>query len=521
MSLTITNAQTDLLAWAAFYAVIRKHHEEIRYRSNLVSRNTVDPEKRVQQGAQGVENQHKTMPQSSRVLLNAALREFGPFIGSSSTDTAVLLSVLYTYMLDNSIEIKSRGTVYGAAANAGGNTGNQVLLVCSKNASNQVVESATIETLTFKCEQQAANRQQLGQEVYTVSGAGRGLASELDGVGRGIIGDAIAGFEPGVTGLLDNASFDQTFSGTGTDKIPGWTIAAGTAGDITRDTTNVARDRGAGNHASLKIVGDVTLRFYFRTRGKALTDLLPYIGGCRWRADGSNGNVVIGVGSNGTTNYTKTQATSNQATFQDLRLDPDTQEAWKANFDTDANPYFEVKISSYSSGNIWIDDALFSEMLTIGGRYVCIASGVTAALDGDTHTQACTLTVGSGSVELASGASGSLDSITANGVELLSEAIPFNGSLAQTAQDAVDNINAKQPTNPEYVASLSTATVVIKQVVPVEGTITIASTATTISTNDTNITGASLGKTQDAIVRRTGGYLPHASSATSGWGDAA
>lgn len=529
MAVLLADARNDLLRWGAWYAVLRSHHEEHVYRSVIVARNTADDENVVPQGAQAIVNQHRTMPQSMRTLLAGALREFGTIIGSSSTDVATLLAALFVYMAENSIEIESRGTVYGSAVNGGSNVGNQVLLVCSKNSLDQVVESATIETLTFKCVQQAATREQLGQEVYEVTGGGRGLASELDGVGRGIVGDTIAGFEPGVTGLLDNASFDDVFSGSGTDKIPGWDIAAGSAGDIARDTSNVARDRGAGNHASLAITGNVTLRFYFRKRGKALTDLLPYIGALRWRADGSNGDITFGFGSGGSLQYSSgAVSTSNQASFQEARLNPNVDEAWKALFDTDANPYFQIQVSSYASGTIWIDDVLASEMLQVGGRFLCIASGITAPIAGDspdTHSHTCTLTVGQGSVELTGGGSGNISSILVGGEELLSATIPFNSTLAQTAQDAVDNINAKQqsasPTLKRYVATRSTATIVITQVVPEEGTITVASTTSTITKTDTNITGAALGKLQDAIVRRTGGYLPHASSATSGWEDVA
>jgi hypothetical protein len=522
MSVTVDNARNDLLAWAAFYAVLRKHHEELRYRSNLVSRNTVDETARVQQGAQAIENQHKVMPQSALLLLQAALTEFGPFVGSSATDTAVLLAALYVYMLQNSIEIKSRGTVYGAAADGGGNTGNQTLLLCTKNSADQVVESATIEALTFRCVQQASSREQLGQEAYEVLGQGRGLYSELRGNGRGIAGDTIIGFEPGVTGLLDNPSFDDSFSGSGVDKIPGWLFSSGQT-NVARTTASFARDRGSGNHASLVATGNFVLRFYFRTRGKALTDLLPYVGALRWRADGANGNIAFGFGSAGTLVHSSGNiATSNQATFQEARLNVDRDEAWRANFDTDANPYFEIQVNGYVSGNIWIDDALASEMLQVGGRFVAIASGIDAPLagdDADEHTQECTLDVGTGNVTLDSGAAGSLDSLTIGSVEMLSAVIPFNGTLAQTAQDAVDNANAKQPTFPEYVFSRVGAAIHFAQVVPVEGTIAVVSASTTIATTDTNVTGASLGKTQDAIVRRTGGYLPHAASPTSGWED--
>lgn len=96
----------------------------------------------------------------------------------------------------------------------------------------------------------------------------------------------------------------------------------------------------------------------------------------------------------------------------------------------------------------------------------------------------------SGSVELATGAAGSVDSVTVNGVELLAAAVPFNTSLAQTASDLADAINANV-TVPNYTASVAGAVVTITSVVP--GTTpngyVVDATLTTMTSNDTNLSG--------------------------------
>jgi hypothetical protein len=192
-------------------------------------------------------------------------------------------------------------------------------------------------------------------------------------------------------------------------------------------------------------------------------------------------------------------------------------------FDTDGNPFFEIEVSNFATGPIYIDDSFCEEMTFIAGRWAKIVSGVTAAIKGDKFTQACTLDYGVGSVELTGGAGGQITSITVDhadygAVSLLTAAIPYNTSLAQTAQDAVDNINAHK-TFPGFVASRSGNTIVITQETPIEGTFTVTTVIVTMTKTDTDITGASLGEIQDALVRRTGFYLPHAGSASTGWGD--
>lgn len=97
-----------------------------------------------------------------------------------------------------------------------------------------------------------------------------------------------------------------------------------------------------------------------------------------------------------------------------------------------------------------------------------------------------------GSVELTGGASGSVDTITVDSVAILPAAVPFNTSLAQTAQDVADAINNGQ-SFPEYTAEvLSGSTITISAKLGV-GTgangLVVASTVTTITKTDTNMSG--------------------------------
>jgi hypothetical protein len=96
-----------------------------------------------------------------------------------------------------------------------------------------------------------------------------------------------------------------------------------------------------------------------------------------------------------------------------------------------------------------------------------------------------------GSVELTGGASGSVDTLTVNSIEIMGSATPFNGTLAQTAQDVVDKIN-DNPMNLLFLASRTSDTIVITAK-PGLGALAngwvVASTVTTITKTDNNMAG--------------------------------
>lgn len=94
---------------------------------------------------------------------------------------------------------------------------------------------------------------------------------------------------------------------------------------------------------------------------------------------------------------------------------------------------------------------------------------------------------GEGNVELSGGAGGSVDGILIGGVtELLTAAVPFNGTLAQTALDVSDAIN-NNVTAPNYHARAVGVFIYIWQQTIVVGTITVVAAVTTITVNNTDI----------------------------------
>jgi len=99
---------------------------------------------------------------------------------------------------------------------------------------------------------------------------------------------------------------------------------------------------------------------------------------------------------------------------------------------------------------------------------------------------------GRGSVTLTGGASGSITALTVDGVSIITSAVAFNVSLAQTASDLADEIN-DTTSDPDYYAYAVGAVCYIVQRVIVAGTLTVVSTATTITTSDTDVSGGAAG----------------------------
>lgn len=155
-----------------------------------------------------------------------------------------------------------------------------------------------------------------------------------------------------------------------------------------------------------------------------------------------------------------------------------------------------------------------------------------------TGTLLCTITnnsgartaevLATGSVTLA-GSAGSVNTLTVNGVNILGAAVPFNGTLAQTALDVASQIN-RNSSAPDYSASASGAVVTIT---PQPGTGTsvntfvVAGTLTTLTATYAALAGGvdpANGLDFDAVV---GGVLnklasqtwsgTNAASGTGGW----
>lgn len=99
-----------------------------------------------------------------------------------------------------------------------------------------------------------------------------------------------------------------------------------------------------------------------------------------------------------------------------------------------------------------------------------------------------------GTVTLTGGAAGSVDSITVNGVNVMSGVVLFNTDLVTTAADVATNIN-NAVTSPEYTATANGAVITITASAPGYGAngFAVVANTTTITTTVTNFAGGSEG----------------------------
>lgn len=136
-------------------------------------------------------------------------------------------------------------------------------------------------------------------------------------------------------------------------------------------------------------------------------------------------------------------------------------------------------------------------------------------------------TISTGSVTLTGGAAGSVNTVTVNSIDILDGAVPYNGSLNQTATDVAAKINTTLSV-PEYSASATGAVITISAM-PGTGTspntLVVACTSTTITTSKTdmasgvaNVNGLTFGLSAAGVLAKSGTWSGVAvADGTPGW----
>lgn len=122
---------------------------------------------------------------------------------------------------------------------------------------------------------------------------------------------------------------------------------------------------------------------------------------------------------------------------------------------------------------------------------------VTAAVNDGAAGNAIT-TVGSANItaegaNLTGGVTSTMTSITVDGVEILNATVPWRDSVTNTASDIADAINAFTSA-PNYTAANVAGVVTITAVDNEPSTATVASTVSTMTKSDTNMSGGAGGK---------------------------
>jgi len=82
---------------------------------------------------------------------SAHLKDYGKLINVSETDDKGLLKRIYQYMIDNSLDVNSRGISYGAVSAGGSNVGDGTVQRLTVDENNEPLEHCHVELKTLTC----------------------------------------------------------------------------------------------------------------------------------------------------------------------------------------------------------------------------------------------------------------------------------------------------------------------------------------------------------------------------------
>lgn len=296
-------------------------------------------------------------------------------ITPDSTPQRILGVGLRDWMIANSKVLTSRGVAHGAASGVTG-TGDGVLIMhgTDDQATPEVLEAATDGTITFECIADAGMGRESGNELFRVRDQRRRRdILELGGFGA----TQMEAMHSGKVSAISNADLGQDFGADGDSdaKIPGFTIATGTPGNLTQDSTNKFR----GN-STVSAAGDFKLVQAF----SGLPVNRPSLFSIAYNREIGSGDGTLTIrGGSASANV----ALSAQTGWNRLNLI-----SWPKLYTGGGND-LEIELSSYSTGNVKLSQINVTPLRRLGGRYFTILAGNTDFAVGDTFTQDTAITV--------------------------------------------------------------------------------------------------------------------------------
>lgn len=296
---------------------------------------------------------------------------------------------LRDYMIANSKVFKSRGVTNSApSAVTGTGTGALVMVSSDDQATAIALENVNIETLTFTARFVAGQGGiQSGNSVFEVRG---GLPyrdiHENGGSGGAVIAllPAICATQSNIT-VIGNGDFDATFGSTAsaTDKIPSWTIASGTAANVTADTSDYYRKiRGTSAGQSLAFAAGT---YQLTQIVKELPSYGPVYISIRWeRKASATGTLTMTLGASAAVTVDISSGSNNAWNLLGGWFYPVKYTA--------GSQTLVIDVTSLATGTLRLDDLVIGLPTWIGGKGFAILEGNTDFVIGDYFTQASTST---------------------------------------------------------------------------------------------------------------------------------
>lgn len=311
-------------------------------------------------------------------------------VGTSGVD---LWARLHRHMHDNSLTFNDRDWTRGAFSAVTG-TGTGLPLRLSVDWEGYNLQGGHVETKTWECYVDQNTGALKGAEQFWCRGEDRSKDA-LDYQGSGLfLGPYVVKHSGSGSTPIRNASWDASFSGTSTDKIPNWTIA-GTAANITAAT-------GASNIfvASPGVTPALSGSLLFAIDGAATNEVtqalsvanisaggerVPWMAQVAYRCNnaGCTGTLNLKMGNQ---TATKNLATVGDTNWHILSMTID-KNLYYRNWKEDA-PDIEIEVVNLAVGTLNVDALRFAPWDYIDGAYYWIPGGATAFLQRDKFTTA-------------------------------------------------------------------------------------------------------------------------------------
>ena len=308
-------------------------------------------------------------------------------VGTPERDIQSVISRIYTYFVDNSKSIKSRGITFVSPSAGGSNSGTGVVYRLTKDENNYDPENVFFETKTVVCVSDAQSGAIKHEEAFQVRGTNQGPDSLVLG-GSGVLQ---GGYQARTSNqsLLSNSTFSsysittsptsgspQTFGAS--DTLTDWTVSSGAITSLQLDVDIVARDAsGDTTPTALRFLGNAAIQQDLDTAGVVVSPDVPYyLELWVYREGNATGTLTVTVGS-------KSQAFTigglTNAAWNRCKLDLD-QDLWPSRFNT-ANAAVTIALTSLATSTILIDEVAFLPMYSVDGAWFTISpnSGTGAA----------------------------------------------------------------------------------------------------------------------------------------------
>lgn len=306
---------------------------------------------------------------------------------------------IHRYMHEQSYSFNDRNWTRGAASAGGANVGNGTLKRLSVDWEAYNLQGGHVETKTWECVIDQSLGARKGSEVFRCAGEDASK-DNLDYQGSGIAVRVQAMHSGSGAGAsaLQNSSWDALFSGSSTDKVPGWTIA-GTASKITAGTSGYRTAPGASAQGTLVFADDAaatnSVEQALSVRNlSAQSERTPWFVVVAYKKSsaGATGSLVITLGNKTTTLDLATVADTD---WHQLFFTID-KNVYYRNWKVDA-PTVKFAVTNLSAGTLTLDDAIFERWTLVDGCYYFLTGGATAFLIRDYFTTADTGPTAAGS----------------------------------------------------------------------------------------------------------------------------